>query len=75
MVTSLGRIAAHTGQEWTYEDALNSPYELAPEVDKLTMESSAPILANAQGKYPVPMPGLNKDREYSDPNRNPAVSS
>lgn len=64
MVTSLGRMAAHTGQEISYEQALNGGHELAPDVDKLTMDSSAPIIANAEGKYPVPMPGISRDREY-----------
>jgi len=32
-------MAAHTGQEITYDDALNSEHEMAPGVDKLTMQS------------------------------------
>jgi predicted dehydrogenase len=64
LVTAMGRIAAHTGQEITYEQTLNWDHEFAPDVDKFTMESSAPVLANAEGKYPIPMPGITKDREY-----------
>jgi predicted dehydrogenase len=66
LVTSLGRMAAHTGQETTYEDMLNCPHEFAPTVDKLTFDSPAPLRAAADGKYPVPMPGINKDQEYRD---------
>ena len=65
LVTSMGRMAAHTGQVVTYEEMLNCPHEFAPTVDKLTMESPAPILANAQGKYPVPQPGITVKREYA----------
>ena len=65
VVTSMGRMAAHTGQVITYDDMLNCEHEFAPEVDKLTRESDAPLKANANGKYPVPQPGLNQDREYS----------
>ena len=65
VVTSMGRMAAHTGQVITYDDMLNCEHEFAPEVDKLTRESEAPLKANANGKYPVPQPGLNQDREYS----------
>ncbi|UCE50074.1 MAG: Gfo/Idh/MocA family oxidoreductase, partial [Phycisphaerales bacterium] len=36
LVTSLGRMAAHTGQEITYEQMLNCPHEMAPGLDKLT---------------------------------------
>jgi predicted dehydrogenase len=66
LVTSMGRMAAHTGQLITYEQMLNCPHEFAPDVDKLTMESPAPLRANAEGKYPVPQPGIVKDREYKE---------
>ena len=64
LVTSMGRMAAHTGQEITYEQILNSDHEMAPGLDKLTMDSPAPLLADANGRYPVPQPGIVKDREY-----------
>ena len=57
-------MAAHTGQVITYDEALNSSQEMAPDVDKFTMESTPPVIANAEGKYPVPMPGIYKDCEY-----------
>jgi hypothetical protein len=57
-------MAAHTGQIVTYDDILNSEHEFAPGLDKITLESPAPLLANADGKYPVPMPGITKKREY-----------
>jgi predicted dehydrogenase len=63
-VTSMGRMAAHTGQVVTINQLLNCPHEFAPEIDKLEMNSPAPLIANADGKYSVPMPGLVKDREY-----------
>jgi len=64
MVTSMGRKAAHTGQEITFEDFLNSEHEYAPGVDKLTMDSPAPLVAATDGKYPIPMPGIVRDKEY-----------
>lgn len=64
LVTSMGRMAAHTGQIINYEDILNSDHEFAPDVDKLTMDSAAPLVADASGKYPVPEPGVKKTREY-----------
>jgi hypothetical protein len=64
LVTSLGRMAAHTGQEVTYEQILNSDHEMAPGLDKLTMDSPAPLIADSNGRYPVPKPGIIKDREY-----------
>ncbi len=64
LVTSMGRMACHTGQVITYDDMLNCKHEFAPDVDKLTMESDAPIKADADGKYPVPQPGIVTDTEY-----------
>lgn len=64
LVTSMGRMAAHTGQVVTFDDMLNCEHEFAPEVDKLTMDASAPLLAGTNGKYPVPLPGIVTSREY-----------
>jgi predicted dehydrogenase len=64
ITSSMGRMAAHTGQEISFEDMLNCEHEFAPGVDKLTMTSPAPLVAGADGKYPIPMPGITKKREY-----------
>lgn len=64
LVTSMGRMAAHTGQEITFEDMLNCEHEMAPGLDKLTADSPAPLLADANGRYPVPQPGRVTKREY-----------
>jgi len=64
LVTSMGRMAAHTGQVITYEQMLNCEHEFAPNVDKLTMDSPAPLQLDKDGKYPVPQPGITKTREY-----------
>ncbi len=64
LVTSMGRMAAHTGQVITYEQILNCPHEFAPGLDKLTSDSPAPLARTPDGKYPIPQPGIVKDREY-----------
>jgi predicted dehydrogenase len=64
LVTSMGRMSAHTGQEITYEQILNCEHEMAPGLDKLTMDSPAPLQAGPKGRYPVPQPGIVRDREY-----------
>ncbi|HVC95363.1 MAG TPA: twin-arginine translocation signal domain-containing protein [Pirellulales bacterium] len=64
LVTSMGRMACHTGQVVTFDQMLNCEHEFAPDVDKLTMDSHAPVLRNANGKYPVPLPGLLEGAEY-----------
>jgi predicted dehydrogenase len=65
LVTSMGRMAAHTGQRITLDKMKSLKHEFAPGIDKLTMDSPAPLQAGTDGKYPVPMPGLVKDREYA----------
>jgi hypothetical protein len=60
----MGRMAAHTGQVVTFEQMLNCKHEFAPEVDKLTMESPAPLRLGTDGKYPVPQPGIKTKQEF-----------
>jgi len=64
LVTSMGRMAAHTGLEITYEDILNGDHEMAPGLDTLTESSPAPLQADPNGRYPVPEPGRKGKREY-----------
>ena len=64
LVTAMGRMAAHTGQAISYDQMLNCEHEFAPEVDKLAMDSPAPLRAGADGKYPVPRPGITRKREF-----------
>jgi predicted dehydrogenase len=65
LVTSMGRMAAHTGQVITFDDMLNCKCEFAPKVDQLTMTSPAPLLLDPKTKrYPAPQPGIIRDREY-----------
>ncbi len=64
LVTSLGRMAAHTGQLVAYDEILQSDHEFAPGLDQLTANSPAPLLPDAKGKYPIPQPGITRKREY-----------
>jgi len=64
LVASMGRMAAHTGKIVTYDEILHHEHEFAPEVDRLTMDSPAPVQPDGNGQYPVPMPGIKTRREY-----------
>lgn len=64
LVTSMGRMAAHTGQIIEWDDILNCQHEFAPDVDKLALDAPPPLIAGSDGKYPIPQPGVLKDREY-----------
>lgn len=65
VVTSMGRMAAHTGQTITLDQMMNCEHEFSPGIEDLTFESDSPVMPNAQGKYPIPYPGLVKNREYA----------
>jgi len=64
LITAMGRMACHTGQVITREQMLTCEHEFAPNVDKLTLKSPSPLQADSDGKYPVPMPGITRKREY-----------
>ena len=64
LVTAMGRVAAHSGKIITWDDMLNHEQELAADLDKLTMDSPAPLLVGKDGKYPVPTPGRTGKREF-----------
>jgi predicted dehydrogenase len=65
VVSSMGRMAAHTGQEISYDTMLNHPDVYAPGVENFTMDSPPPLKSDAEGKYPVPMPGIVIHHEYA----------
>jgi predicted dehydrogenase len=64
LVTAMGRFAAHTGQVVTLDEMLNHEHEFAPDADKLVLGGPAPLAKLPNGKYPIPMPGITKKREY-----------
>ena len=77
LVTSMGRMAAHTGQVITFDDMLNCEHEFAPDVDKLAMDGPAPLAGRlVDGPLPLPAAGhpqrprvTNGPRETARPNR------
>jgi len=64
VVTSMGRMSAHLGRTVTFEEMLNNDREYAPNLEKLALDGPAPLMPGADGKYPVPQPGILKDREF-----------
>jgi predicted dehydrogenase len=53
----MGRAAVHSGKVITWDAAMASDFRLCPNIDGLTDDSDPPIRADAQGRYPVPIPG------------------
>jgi predicted dehydrogenase len=63
-VTAMGRFACHTGRDTTLDAFMKHEEEFAPNVDKLTLDGPSPLVADSNGKYPVPAPGRKRNREY-----------
>jgi len=64
VVTSMGRLAAHSGLEITYDEMLNHQDTYAPGIENWTLSSPPPLRSGADGRYPVPMPGLIGKHEF-----------
>jgi hypothetical protein len=60
LVTAMGRMATHVGRTVTYDEAFEWGDDLTAAVASFTADSPAPVLADADGKYPVPYPGRFK---------------
>jgi predicted dehydrogenase len=64
LITSMGRMSAHTGQIITRDQMLACQHEFAPHVDQLSFDTPAPLQLGTDGKYPVPKPGIVRNREF-----------
>jgi len=51
----MGRAAIHSGDIITWEQVVASDFKFCPDVEGFTMESPAPVQADSQGRYPVPI--------------------
>jgi hypothetical protein len=50
-------MAAGSGQMITWDQAMASDLQLAPGLDNFTMDSTPPVVPDAQGRYPIAIPG------------------
>ncbi len=55
LTSILGRMATYSGQSVTWEEALESKLALVP--SEYSWEGTPPTLPDAEGRYPIPMPG------------------
>jgi predicted dehydrogenase len=53
----MGRAAVHTGRIITWNEAMASNFQFCPAIDKMNEDTPPPLLPDAQGRYPVPIPG------------------
>ena len=55
----MGRAAVHSGKEITWDEMVNSKFQLYPgKIDDLNYDSEPPVKPDENGRYPVPVPGV-----------------
>lgn len=59
LVGAIGRMAAESGEEITWDGAMAITETLA-DVDSMTWDSAPPVTPDAEGRYPVALPGITK---------------
>ncbi len=57
----MGRMATRSGAYVTWDEALNSNFQYAHDIDGMTMDMPAPLHSNADGTYSTAQPGLAKE--------------
>jgi len=58
MTSILGRLCTYSGKEITWDDAIKSNVSLAPK--SYAWDAETPVKANADGVYPIAVPGLSR---------------
>ena len=58
MTAILGRMATYSGQLLTWDQVMASDLKLVPDLN--SFNDIAPVIPDANGIYPVPVPGITK---------------
>lgn len=58
MTAIMGRMASYSGQMVRWEEAISSTVSLVPK--RYAFDAEPPVVADANGQYPVAMPGVTK---------------
>ena len=61
VVALMGRMATHSGQYVTWDQAMNSDFQFVADIDNMTFDTPAPIQEAPDGLYPAPQPGITKE--------------
>lgn len=60
MTAIMGRMATYSGKQLTWDEALNSNETIVPPSSEMSWDGKAPVMPDAEGNYPVPVPGQTK---------------
>ncbi|MCZ7638737.1 MAG: hypothetical protein M5U12_23380 [Verrucomicrobia bacterium] len=53
----MGQIATYTGKPVTWEEMMAATFEFEPKIADVRLDMPSPIHPDAQGNYPLPVPG------------------
>jgi hypothetical protein len=56
----MGQLSCYTGKEITWEQILASDFQFEPAPEQCRLDMETPVKPDAQGIYPVPIPGVTK---------------
>ncbi len=54
----MGRAAVHSGKVITWDEAMASDFQFCPNIDTMDYDTAPPVQPDADGRYPVPIPGV-----------------
>ena len=54
----MGRAAVHSGKMITWDEAMASDFQFYADIDTMDYDTPPPVLPDADGRYPVPVPGV-----------------
>ena len=54
----MGRAAVHSGKIITWDEMMNSEFQFCPDIDNMDYDTKPPLQPDADGRYPVPVPGV-----------------
>jgi predicted dehydrogenase len=60
LVAVMGQLACYSGQELTWEQVSKSDFVFTPKVEDVRLDMDPPVKPDANGWYPVPMPGMTE---------------
>lgn len=60
LIGVMGQLSCYSGRELTWEQVSKSDFVLLPKPEDVRLDMPPPVKPDAQGNYPVPLPGLKE---------------